>query len=220
MNQNTSPSPPAPTNDIDLEQATIDTYTTYAEDWAAGHAQLSEWRWAAQHLRELAPSKATLLEIGCGGARDAKELIQLGFDYTGTDASIGMIRAAHRNVPSGKFEQINVYNLLDLHQQFDTFWACAILLHIPKQRIDEALQSIHNVLRDHGLGFITIKDGTTEEFEVRDKHGRHEARLFAYWEKDAFITALHRNGFEVVEYAYKPMSERTKWHIFFVRKIA
>jgi SAM-dependent methyltransferase len=202
----------------ELEAKTIQTYDTTALHWAKNHTVVNDWEETAAQFKELLPA-GKIIEIGCGGGRDAAELIRLGYDYFGTDASAGMIDVAHTVVPHGRFQQYNVYDIAKLGKQFDGFWACSVLLHIPKERINEALGAINASLRTGAIGMVSIKDGSKEEFEVRDKDGAREERLFVYWSKEEFAAVLKRNGFEVIEYSYRPVNERTSWHIFFVSKI-
>jgi SAM-dependent methyltransferase len=199
------------------EQATIQTYDKHAAWWAGGHANRSEYKDTIAKLNKFLP-EGSILEIGAGGGYDAGLLADAGYEYLGTDASIGMVEAARSVNPDMHFEQLNVYDLGKLKLQFDGFWACAVLLHIPKRRIDEALQSIAGVVKPGGVGFISMKDGDVEEFEEREKQGRKEDRLFAYWHRDEFEEVLNHNGFTVVDYQYVPVNERTNWHRFIVRK--
>jgi len=201
----------------DQESKTIQTYNATAAAWASSHAVVNELAWAAERFHQLLPG-GSVLEIGCGGGRDAAELVRLGYDYTGTDASTGMVDVARTTVPGAAFAVCSVYNLPQLHKAFDGFWASAVLLHVPKKRIDEALRAIAAVARPGAIGMITMKDGDNEDFEVRDKNGQHEERLFAYWRKDDFTASLSRNGFQVLDYVYQPVSKRTNWHFFFVQK--
>ena len=200
-----------------LEAQTIATYDTYAESWALEHNDRAEYKELIKRFKRLLPT-GSILEVGAGGGSDARLLSDNGYEYYGTDASQGMIAIARQMHPDLIFDQLSVYDLADIGRHFDGFWACAVLLHIPKSRIDEALQSISGVVKHGGIGFVSIKDGHDELFERRQKQDRDEKRLFAYWTKDEFTDALQRNGFETVGYEYSPKSERTNWHRFFVRK--
>lgn len=199
------------------EVETIQTYNKYAASWVDEHADRRVLKVTVSKFKKFLSSGA-ILEIGSGGGSDAELLVAAGYRYFGTDASAGMVEAARAKHANLQFEQLSVYDLADLHRQFDGFWASAVLLHIPKQRIDEALQAISTVIRLGGVGFISMKDGEKEEFEKREKAGRHENRLFAYWRKDEFEKALKHNGFTVVDYTYESVNERTNWHKFIVRK--
>lgn len=152
------------------EVKTIETYDTTAAQWAKSHAIVNEWKWAADRLHKYLPS-GSVLEVGCGGGRDAAELIKRGYDYYGIDASAGMVGVARQEVPAGVFEQRSVYDLVSLGKTFDAFWACAVLLHIPRSRIDEAFEAIKSQLKQDAIGVISIKDGDTEHFEVRNHNG-------------------------------------------------
>ena len=200
----------------DLETKTVQTYDATAGNWSKSRMQ-DEWEPVRRKFKKFLPA-GKILEIGCGGGRDAAALTRAGYDYLGTDASAGMIQVATHEVPHAAFRQLSLYNLAELPEKFDGFWACDVLLHIPKARIDEALTALSSVLKAGVIGMISVKDGDREYFEVRDHHGNHEERLFVYWTKDVFTSVLRRNGFGMLDYMYRPVSERTNWHIFFVQK--
>ncbi len=161
-----------------------------------------------------------MIEIGTGGARDAPLLIQRGYGYVGSDISLGLIRLARKKLPGVQIVHQSVYELDFGSRQFDGFWASAVLLHIPRTRIDEALTRIRTVLRGGGIGFISLKEGNGEALERwegadSDVHGR----LFVYYSREAFTEILKQNNFEIIDFIYHPMSEKTTWLCFFVRKI-
>ena len=202
---------------LDQEDQTIQTYHKYAESWAVDHP-LADYGSILAKLKELLPH-GSVLEIGCGSGQDSEMLMQAGYDYLGTDAAQGMVDLASTRHPGTTFQHLNLYNLGRLKKQFDIFWCNAVLLHIPKRRIDEALHAISASVRVGGIGFLSMKDGDKEIFEERTKSGRQENRVFVHWPREDFEKVLERNGFEVVYYEYSPISERSQWHRFIVRKI-
>lgn len=199
------------------EVQTMKTYDTQSVDWASKHSSERFWGEEMDRFEKLLP-EGKVLEIGSGGGRDAKELIAKGYDYTGTDISQGLLEEAKKANPGAKFLQQSVYDLDFPKNTFDGFWASAVLLHIPKGRIDEALGRLHSVIRNNGVGFISIKQGEGQKIEEDEPDmTERRIRLFAYWQDEEFREALKRNNFEVVDTGFKPMSERTKWLIYFVR---
>lgn len=208
-----------PSDSSEMELSTISTYDNVAESWAREHAdrQKAGYGTVIDKFKDLLPA-GSIVEIGVGGGSDGALLTAEGYHYLGIDASAGMVKVARTSHPDLKFEQCNVYDLADLKQEFDGFWACAVLVHIPRARIDEALQAIGAVVRLGGVGFISLKAGDTEEFEEREKLGRQERRLFTYWHRGDFEQVLQRNHFETLWYQHKPMDQRTEWHWFIVRK--
>jgi 2-polyprenyl-3-methyl-5-hydroxy-6-metoxy-1,4-benzoquinol methylase len=201
----------------DHEDETIQTYDKYADSWASDHPP-DDYDTILAQVLQLTPH-GSVLEVGCGSGQDAEMLIAAGYDYLGTDAANGMVRLASQRHAGIVFQKLNLYELASLGRRFDIFWCNAVLLHIPKHRIDEALQSISAAVRSAGIGFISMKDGDKEVFEERTESDRQEKRIFVHWRKDDFEKVLKRNGFEVVYYEYVPKSERSKWHRFIVRKL-
>ena len=135
-----------------------------------------------------------MLDIGAGGpGHVARWLIENGFDYTGIDISSAMLEQVRKNNPGIeiKLEQISVYDL-DFDEPFDGFWCSAVLLHIPKNRIDEALSAIHRNMKHGAAGIISIKEGEHEVMEI-------DGRFHAYWSDKDFSERLNSNGYKVLE---------------------
>lgn len=199
------------------EKLTVETYDKIAKDWAFKHSSAGWWKKEVEKLKSFLP-EGKILEIGSGGGRDAKELIQAGFDYTGTDVSSGLLREAKEQNPGVEFLNLSVYELEFPQNHFDGFWASAVLLHIPKARIDEAMKSLNRVVRSGGVGFITIKQGEGEKIEIEEAQtpGVRE-RLFSYYSEDEFKGVLSKNNFSVLESYIKPSGGKTTWLVFFVQ---
>lgn len=192
------------------EKITLETYNTTAKQWSEKHATVGFWKKEMGIFRTLLPT-GKILEIGSGGGRDAKELVALGYKYIGTDISIGLIEVAKRENPHETFLVQSVYDL-DFPEGtwFDGFWASAVLLHIPKARIDEALQRIAKFMRNGAIGFISLKQGSGERLE-------EDKRFFAYYSEEEFRRVLQRNNFGIVQTTVHSMGEKTTWLCFFVR---
>ena len=128
------------------EKLTIEAYDQNATTWAQSRNKKGDWAKEKETFKEYLPS-GKVLEIGSGGGRDAKDLIEMGYEYTGTDISKGLLEEARKNNPKATFLLQSVYELDFPEKTFDGFWACAVLLHMPKDRMSEALKSIHNVIK-------------------------------------------------------------------------
>lgn len=198
------------------EITTAQTYDQTAATWSGLHYLKGFWESEMENFHRLLPD-GNILEVGSGGGRDAKELVELGYGYVGTDISTGLIEVARQNLPNGTFYNQSVYDLGFEGRKFDGFWASAVLLHIPKDRMNEALQRIKSVVVSGAIGFISLKDGTGEKVEKDEINGEKLERFFAYWQKDEFTGVLEKNSYKVVGYSYHPMSETTRWHCFFVQ---
>ncbi|MBP9691358.1 class I SAM-dependent methyltransferase [Candidatus Woesebacteria bacterium] len=199
------------------EQETIDAYDQNAAAWAGSRNQKGVWGNEKKKFFEYLPS-GKIIEIGSGSGRDAQELIAHGYEYIGTDISKGLLEIAKKRNPHASFSLQSVYNLDFPDGTFDGFWASAVLLHIPKNRIDEALQHLKRILKDGATGFISLKKGDGEKMVDGDHVGIDYKRFFSFYEQPEFTEILQRNHFEILE-TYVFDHSNKKWLAFFVKKI-
>jgi SAM-dependent methyltransferase len=195
------------------EVNTVKYYDNKAQEWANSHGGDEKDSWWANEMgtfHSFLPS-GSVIEIGAGVGKDAKALIELGYDYTGIDASIGLIELAEKRNPDAKFLHKYVNELEPSIGTFDGFWASAVLLHIPREEIEESLNAISSVVKSGGIGFITLKGGEGEMID--EKTGR----FFTYFSKEGFTEHLKNTGFSVLKFEYR-IAERENWLVFYVKK--
>ena len=198
------------------EKYTLETYNRSATQWSSEHSSRNFWREEMRLFQTLLPH-GKILELGSGWGRDAKELIDLGYSYVGTDISINLLEMARKENPGSQFLNQSVYDLnFPPTTLFDGFWASAVLLHIPKNRINEALKNIHRFVKEGGIGFISLKQGEGEVLVNQQKNGWLDRRFFANYTIEEFEQILQKNNFETMKTTTHPMGERV-WLCFFVR---
>jgi SAM-dependent methyltransferase len=180
------------------EAATRQAYDDHSLAWALAHNEPGFWREEMATFAEMLPLPAHILEIGAGSGRDAGELIAAGYGYTGIDFSANMLTLARQRLPGTDFRYMSVYDLEPFGQPYDGFWAACSLLHVPKERIGEALTAIRWCLRPGAVGFIAMKQGRGEG--VGDAGQRDMHRFFAWWQRAEFAEVLELNGFEVASW--------------------
>jgi len=102
------------------------------------------------------------LDVGCGPGQYAKLLKDKGFEVELLDASTKMLEEASQllgvNVPLPK----NIYDLdryFSIDQDFDLIFACAMMIHVPKDRAQRIYQSFYRLLKPGGLLFVNFKIG-------------------------------------------------------------
>lgn len=195
------------------EKITKASYDSVAPEWADTHSTPKFWQENFDEFFDLLPS-GRLLEIGCGSGRDAKELIAHGYKYVGTDISTRQLEQARKNNPGAMFEEASLYNL-EFAEPFDGFWAAAVLIHVPKERINDALAAIKRNMKPQAIGFIAMKEGLGEHLEEKD-YLKDTKYFFSYWQRDEFRNVLAGHGMTPLYESYIPMSERTKWLAYIV----
>ncbi len=194
-------------------ERTVRYYDGQAEDWAGkhgGYENESYWKTEMEKFHQLMPH-GRIIEIGSGAGKDACALIKMGYDYTGTDASSGLLSVAQRRNPEATFVNAAVHDLQFPENSFDGFWTAATLLHLPKTDVDSALQLINKIVKHNGIGFISMKQGSGEKEDVET------GRWFSYYQLDEFGEKLTQNGFEIVENNTRK-GEKDIWLVYFVRK--
>lgn len=76
------------------EKQTLDSYNKFAQEWSSSHLTFDLWSDEFKTFSQLLP-KGKILEIGCGGGRDARMLAKK-YEYLGTDISSGLLKEAKK----------------------------------------------------------------------------------------------------------------------------
>jgi SAM-dependent methyltransferase len=134
-------------------------YTTSRPDGVARHLP---------DFLDLLPSGASILELGCGGGRDAEYMIERGFDVDPTDGVLSMTALAAERL--GRKVRLLRFDELDTVAQYDAVVATASLLHVPRDSLSEILSRVWRALKPGGLHVASYKGGG---IEGRDEHGRY-----------------------------------------------
>jgi SAM-dependent methyltransferase len=199
------------------ERVTKAIYDANAEKWGDSHNNPVFWKKEMGRFASLVPA-GRVLEVGSGVGREAAGFIEHGYVYVGIDVSSGLLRVARQRNPRGKFMEMSLY---DLHfdEPFDGLWCLSTLLHIPKRRIGEALESIRGCLKPGAVGLVTMKEGDGERVErLSDASTRLGGRFFAFWQMDELRAELEKHGLEVFDtYKREVSPDRPKLLCFWLR---
>ena len=118
-------------------------------------------------LDRLAPG-ARILELGCGGGRDARHMIARGFDVDATDGSAAM--AAQAQAWIERPVRVMRFDELAADQAYDAVIAAAAQLHVRRAELRAILTRIWCALRPGGWHWASFKTGGPAG---RDEHGRY-----------------------------------------------
>lgn len=113
------------------------------------------------------PPDARILELGCGGGRDAQRMLERGFSVDMTDGSIGMAKKARER--TGQDVRLLTFDQLDAVDAYDAVWAHASLHHQPLAGLADVLTRIRRAVRPGGWFFANYKLGDGDD---RDRFGR------------------------------------------------
>ena len=159
-------------------------------------------------------STASVVEIGCGDGRDAKEIIKRVARYTGIDPSEGLLNIAKENNPSGTFILTDALHYSYPAQQ-DVVFAFASLLHVNRNDLSLVFKKVTAALRPGGIFYISLKERAEYTEEIKeDKYGK---RMFYYY-NPSIINHIASSSFESV-YEYHQKIGTTDWFTIALKKI-
>lgn len=179
-----SAAPPAGSTD----PATIAFYQTRAPHYVfhSGEAHSHQ----LDPFLDRLPVGAKVLELGCGGGRDAARIKDRGFLTDATDGTPAMVVKANERFDLGA--RVMAFHELSAEAAYAGVWAHASLLHCPRAAFPDVLARIHRALQPGGWHFASFKlgDGANLE-EGRDLLGRlhnfpSPAWLIAAYEEACF----------------------------------
>ena len=108
-----------------------------------------------------------ILDAGCGSGRDALHFHRLGYQVSAFDASAEVVRQACDR--TGLPIEQKTFTDIDVDSLYDGIWACASLLHLPEDELQDALRALWNALKPGGAFYLSFKVGMGERVD----NGRH-----------------------------------------------
>lgn len=196
-------------------------YAAYDERYKTAHAQGVSWssNVSTPIVMEVIEKyninrSQRLLEIGCGEGRDARTVLERGFQLTATDISGEAISYCKQKMP-GFANQFRVLDCLsgELDEKFGFIFAVAVLhMLVPDGDRDGFYGFLRSHLSNGGIALIcTMGDGEIERqsdirtaFTLQERNHESGKMLVAgtscrmvSW--NTFEKELARNGFAVIE---------------------
>lgn len=106
-----------------------------------------------QHI----PSGGRILDAGCGSARDARQFKMLGYCVNAFDASEEMAESAFKE--TGIKPEVMLFQDFDSMLMYHGIWACASLIHVPREELVDAVQRLINATLHGGVIYMSFKRG-------------------------------------------------------------
>lgn len=149
-----------------FDAATLAFYANEAPDYHANTPEGINYDLPA-FLDRLEPG-CSILELGCGGGRDAEYMLRRGFLVEPTDGVPAMAALAERRL--GRPIRIMRFAELAEHERYDAVYASYSLLHVPRSGLAYVLERIWQALRPGGWHMATYKAGGEEGRDELDRY--------------------------------------------------
>lgn len=156
--------------DVTLDQKTLRAYSEkaldYSEDWL-GQPEPSDMH---ELLQKFFVAGGVTADVGCGNGRDANWLANKGFKVSGFDASSELLKLASSLYPEISFKQALLPALQEIQTKFDNVLCETVIMHLPKDQIQEALQNLNRIVKEGGILYVSWR--VTENEDSRHADGR------------------------------------------------
>lgn len=179
-----------------------DTYNQIARYWALDHQSDTWWiEGTDTFLSFLAPGER-ILDVGCGTGWKSRYMLDRGFRVTGFDLSDGMVELAREQAPEADFYILDLIDVRQIPGQFDAVFAQAVLLHISKSMVSQAIVGLAAKLRCGGYFYAAVKSQRSgqaeEEVKTEDDYGFSYQRFFSYYTQPELEKLFRWAGLTVV----------------------
>jgi ubiquinone/menaquinone biosynthesis C-methylase UbiE len=178
-------------------EITIQSYNKTAQQYAQNVANLQKTTYI-EHFVSLLPANALVLDMACGSGRDARIFSEKGLSVTGIDLSQEMLKIAAQTCSEAKFRLMDIRQLNFDSQYFNGVWACAALLHIPKEEIPSLISGVLRVLKKGGIFYIGVKEGDGERFVNDARYGGNIMKFYSYFKSGELEAILNEKGFDMI----------------------
>ncbi len=177
---------------------TIHTYDHIAANFAARWHGRDVLARDVVRFAELVVPGGLVLDVGCGPGYDTAVLRQHGLWAIGLDLSWGMMQAGRQRGVMADFVQADMRYLPVGATAVAGIWACASLLHLPREMALPVLTAFAHRLAPGGVLYVSLKlgqgDGWTAAPDAPER-----SRFFTYWQPETFDPLLIQAGFQIVD---------------------
>jgi 2-polyprenyl-3-methyl-5-hydroxy-6-metoxy-1,4-benzoquinol methylase/GNAT superfamily N-acetyltransferase len=172
---------------INSDEKTHSAYTEnageYSRDWLSQAEPIDIY----QLVQKFFIPNGTTADIGCGNGRDCAWMDRNGFRVSGFDSSEELLKLAHELYPQLPFRKATLPDLKNIKTQYDNVFCETVIMHLPKNQIDFAIQNLKRILKPGGILYLSWR--VTEGEDNRHTDGR----LYSAFDPD-FITSQFQSA--------------------------
>ena len=152
------------------------------------------------------PKNISLIDFGCGSGRDVKYFKDKGFSIEAIDGCAELCKAAS-DYSGVEVKEVLFQDWKPSHQ-FHGIWACASILHLPKNELLDVLKTLSLSLIENGILYTS--------FKYSDFEGERHGRYFTDFTEDSFKTFISViKELKIIDYWIssdaRPNRENEKW---------
>lgn len=133
-------------------------------------------------------NKGKILDVGFGSGRDMIYFKSLGYEVEGIDTSVEFVK----NMDNQGFNvTLKSVTEIDYKNQYDGIWACASLLHIKREELEQVIVRCIDALKENGVLYCSFKYG---DIEIEN-----DGRYFNYINEEIIKDIVDKNKLYIAE---------------------
>ncbi|MEK6963095.1 MAG: class I SAM-dependent methyltransferase [Nanoarchaeota archaeon] len=181
---------------MDKSKQAITIYEKIAVDYAKKFTTLTDY---FVDFAKLLPSRAKILDLGCGPGLEAVWLASKEYFVIGVDYSHEMIRLAKKRTSKVIFRHGDMRRANFPSGKFDALVLSYSLIHIPKKNIASLLRKTYSWLKKEGIIYVAIQAGRSQEVFLSEPFKPDEKIFLNILSQRELIEALKDTGFSIIK---------------------
>ena len=140
-------------------------------------------------LKYLKKDSKKIMDLGFGSGRDSLYFKSKGYDICAIDPT----KEFCENAKKLGLNDVRCLTAQDINfnEEFDGIWACASLLHVPSNELNEVFKRCSKALKQNGIMYCSFKYG---EYE-----GIRNGRYFTDLNEERFKEYILKTGLKIVD---------------------
>lgn len=167
------------------------------------------------------PKGAKVLEIGSGEGYNAKEMLDMGFDVTGSDVSEDFRRATKEK----GCKKVIEFNALkdNFPGKFNGIFCWRVFVHFNRDDALTVIKKVYDALEDGGVFIFNAINRETrsvdsEMVDFQNEYRMGIDRFYYYHKKEVLDELIAQTNFEIMDFHKEGGDEGNKWLIYVLRK--
>lgn len=177
--------------------STYDTLAPRYDGWSEAIMPDVRAAWARQ-IEVVVSEGERVVELGCGTGVPVAKWLAARYEYTGVDASPGMLAEARRHVPTATFVQADMETVTFEPGSLGAVIAFSSIIHVPRDRHADLFDAIASWLRPGGLFVASLHSRDQADDFDPDWLGAGPMRWTGF-DRETNLAMIAAAGLEVTE---------------------
>jgi cyclopropane fatty-acyl-phospholipid synthase-like methyltransferase len=180
-------------------QETLNTWNQLAEAYQDKFMDLDLYHSSYDYFLALLSEKQTkVLELGVGPGVITKYMLNKRpeLEWLGIDVAPKMVELARNNIPSARFEVMDVRSIQDFKEGFNAAIAGFCIPYLNSEECTQLFLNLSSLLVKDGIFYVSFVEGNPSNSQVQT--GSTGLRVFFnYFQTQWIKTIAHKNHFEL-----------------------